>query len=320
MTRLPRLTFFIPFAGCRSRCVYCNQSVITGHGDESAWDVLALLTEQLRQITHPVEMCFFGGSFARLEDRLFEAFLSAVHQAPRGSSLRFSTYPTDLLDETKRKMLDELNISCIELGVPSLDNRVLQACGREESRETVRDALLLLKEHGYPLGVQVMTGLPFQTEESVLDDLAQLAQVKGVQEWDLRIYPCLVLRNTQLESMYRSGAYSPQTLREALNTVGKVLLLAEDFQFNVIRTGLHSGTYLESNLIAGPWHPAFGELAASVAIVERMKKKHQIYDPIWIFPSTQNSKFFGHKRFGARLLMEALHISEKECLSRLQFI
>lgn len=285
----------------------------------SAWDVLSDLKEQLKQISHPVEVCFFGGSFARLEDKLFQAFLSAVDRAPAGSSLRFSTYPTDLLDESKRKRLASSNISRVELGVPSLDNHVLQVCGREESPQAIRDSLLFLKDCGYPLGVQIMTGLPFQTEDSVLSDITELAQIKGSQVWDLRIYPCLVLRDTQLESMYRARTYTPQTLREALNIVGKVLLLAENLNFNVIRTGLHAGEYLESNLIAGPWHPSFGELASSVAIVERMKQNRQLYTPSWIFPSNQISKFFGHKRFGVHLLMDALNISEKECLSRLQF-
>ena len=97
---LRKLPFFLPFGGCRGRCVYCHQQTITG--------VLqvpppAYVRAVLSRLTEPREVCYFGGSFCRFGRETVKAYLDAVVEcAPDGSRIRFSTYPSDLRDNGLR--------------------------------------------------------------------------------------------------------------------------------------------------------------------------------------------------------------------------
>ena len=310
---MKKLPFFIPFQGCRRRCVYCNQNAITG--SENSLDIDSIRS-QISAQTEPVEICFFGGSFAKLPVPLLTECFEATKAAPKGSTIRFCTYPTDLLDPKRARLFDSYPLSRVELGIPSLDPTVLETAGREETAETVTSALKILSDR-YPLGVQIMTGLPKQSAESSLTDIEILSQIKGSATWELRIYPCLVLEGTALKNLYMEGKYVPPSLEEAVLLAGKLMDIATQKGFTVIRTGLQSSESLEKNIIAGPWHPAFGELAASAAIVYSLMRKNDAGP--WAFPKSEISKFYGHGRFGLRLLQRASNLSMETVMDRLRF-
>ena len=64
---LKKLPFFLPLAGCRGQCVYCDQRAITGvRAVPSPADV----REALRGLAGPREICYFGGSFCRFAPQL----------------------------------------------------------------------------------------------------------------------------------------------------------------------------------------------------------------------------------------------------------
>ena len=310
---MKKLSFFIPFQGCGRRCVYCNQNAITGSGDPL---VIDSIRSQIAAQTEPVEICFFGGSFAKLPLSLLVDWLEATRLAPKGSTIRFSTYPTDLLDPKRALLFDSYPLSRVELGIPSLDPAVLEAAGREETAEAITEALKLLSVR-YPLGVQIMTGLPKQSAESSLRDIERLSQIKGNAAWELRIYPCLVLEGTALKKLYMEGKYAPPSLEEAVLLAGKLMDLAVRRGFTVIRTGLQSSESLEKSIIAGPWHPAFGELAASAALVCGLTRENNAIP--WTFPKSEISKFYGHGRFGLRLLQRTSNLSLEAAIERLHF-
>ena len=126
MAMLKKLPFFLPLAGCRGQCVYCDQRAITGvRAVPSPADV----REALRGLAGPREICYFGGSFCRFAPQLIKEYLDCVTEhAPAGSTVRFSTYPGDLRDDALRGLVKKYPISRIELGIPTLDPAVLAAC------------------------------------------------------------------------------------------------------------------------------------------------------------------------------------------------
>ena len=68
---LKKLPFFLPLAGCRGQCVYCDQRAITGvRAVPSPADV----REALRGLTGPREICYFGGSFCRFAPQLIKEY------------------------------------------------------------------------------------------------------------------------------------------------------------------------------------------------------------------------------------------------------
>ena len=310
LKRKPKKTFFLPFGACREKCVYCNQNAITGCDSIISPEEVA---GELRLLASPHEVCFFGGSFCRFKTETVFAYLDAVRQnAPARSTVRFSTYPCDLDDVAFREKIKSYPLSCVEFGVQSLDSKTLSATRRAQDPEKILASLATLKAEGFPLGVQLMCGLPGQTKESCMSDLERLASVKGSDIWDLRLYPCLVIRGTELERMLGAGAYTPLTLDEAIDWGADCLNKALELGFNPIRIGLQETESLAESVIRGPHHPALGELIEGVAMARRLARSEKVK---WIIHKKDISKFTGHDDFGfkelARLTAQTLDATKK---------
>jgi histone acetyltransferase (RNA polymerase elongator complex component) len=329
---MKRLAFFIPFQGCGRRCVYCDQRAITGvsSGMATPEDVKYLAGRQVS----PVEICFFGGSFAKIEPGLMERYIEAAVLAPDGSRVTFSSYPGDFEGERGALTIETLKkypIETIELGIPSLDPIVLRQCNRDDDPEKIKKSIEALHLAGFHLGAQMMIGLPGQTFESAARDLETIASLMtGARDadslgaecperaspfgplaldpretWDLRIYPCLVLRGTELESLYVSGQYVPVALEEAIRQAGRLLRVASGLGFSAIRVGLLESDSLRRSVVAGPYHPAFGELALS----EKLALELAAQGPPWEIGSEKISQLTGHGGRGIRRLAELAGIA-----------
>ena len=257
----------------------------------------------LKELDGPREVCFFGGSFCRFGRSTIKEYLDSVaNNAPEGSRIRFSTYPGDLAERSMRDLIRRYPIACIELGIPSLDPAVLSLCKREADPGIILADIKTIMDEGLPLGVQIMIGLPGQTMESSLADIRKLADSKGPLSWDLRLYPCLVLESTELETMMREGKYSPLPLDQAIEWGGIVLDSALSLGFYPIRIGLQESELLASKVRGGPHHPALGEMIASEALVRKLIKNN--WTGPWVVPDEHLSKFTGHGCFGLRRLAE----------------
>lgn len=305
---MKKLPFFLPFGGCAGRCVYCHQQAITGVSELPTPDMVALA---LSRENEPREVCFFGGSFCRFSFATVQAYMQAVRNfAPPKSRIRFSTYPGDLKDEKLRKLISTYNIACVELGIPSLDPAVLRGCRREADPEAIVANLTELRDESFPIGVQVMIGLPSQTIQSSISDIKKLARVKGMQDWDLRVYPTLVLEGTELHDMMKMGLYQPLSTEEAVEWGGQLLDIAETLGFRPIRVGLQESESLASQVRGGPHHPALGELISADALARKLTRANP-RGP-WTIPSSHTSKLTGHNSFGLKRLALYSGLSEKD--------
>ena len=315
---MKRLAYFTPFLGCTRRCIYCDQQAITADaGRFSAFEIAPEQIERdLSEQTGPVELCFFGGSFACLRMAEFTRYLDCIRAAPARSCVTFSSYPGDFEETARVEVLRHYPIGTIELGVPSLDPTVLRACGRDDDPGGVLGAIARLRDAGFHIGIQIMTGLPMQSEESVRSDMERLAAlIPPGNRWDLRIYPCLVLKGTGLERMVRAGTYVPPTLEASVQLSGALMLLAEELRFDVIRVGLLESGTLRRSVIAGPYHPAFGELALSErTALELAQKKPQ--GP-WEITARKLSHLTGHGRRGVKRLAELAGVPLADVESRI---
>jgi hypothetical protein len=114
-----------------------------------------------------------------------------------------------------------------------------------------------------------MPGLPGDSRER---SLFSLDRVLSLNPSFLRIYPTLVLSGTALAELYLAGSYTPQTLEDAVSLCGCMLLSAMRQAVPVIRFGLQATAELESPgvLLAGPYHPAFGQLVVSALFYRLM--------------------------------------------------
>lgn len=258
------IAFFIPHRGCPHRCSFCDQKAISGERETVTPEKVRTQLEEIFSDTRPYdgEIAFFGGSFTCLPEEEMTGFLGAAQPfVQRGlvTGIRCSTRP-DGIDGRVLDLFSSYGGRAVELGVQSMDNAVLLKNGRGYTVSDVNRAASLIRQKGLSLGVQMMTGLPGEGEGGAF---ATAKELLSLQPDTVRIYPSLVLKNTELAEWYAAGEYAPQTLEEAVECCGPIIRLFRENGVRVIRVGLHAERSLEENLIAGPYHPAFGELCES---------------------------------------------------------
>lgn len=114
------------------------------------------------------------------------------------------------------------------------------------------------------------------TQSTVRETAQQLAELKPDT---VRIYPTIIMKDTELAQKYLSDVYQPMSLNEAIALCSDLLDFFEEQGIAVIRLGLHSTPELKMDMLAGPWHPAFRELCDSRRILNRIVaycKEHKI--------------------------------------------
>ena len=266
---------FIPHQGCPQSCLFCNQVSISGQREHSADDVeLVESTVRLwlaRSRKQQTQVAFYGGSFTCLAASRQENLLDAVQPfiaAGDVGSIRLSTRP-DCIDEAVCKFLKEKQVSTVELGVQSLDNDVLQASRRgHEAADSLR-AAKIIQNAGIELGIQLMPGLPGETFCSWL---ATVKKVIRLRPNCVRIYPTLVIDGAALAEVYGKGAYTPLSMNQAIVYCCRAKELFDAAGIRVLRMGLQAADNLEDSLVAGPYHPAFGELVTARLWLKRSRK------------------------------------------------
>jgi len=214
------------------------------------------------------QIAFFGGSFTAIPDEYRRGLLEAARPfLGKGGygGIRISTRP----DGITRGILSELKdfgVSAIELGAQSMDDRVLEAAGRGHTAAQTLEAARLIKDMGFSLGLQMMTHLPGDSADGALLTAQKLIEIRPDSA---RIYPTIVFEGTGLAELYKTGDYSPATLEDAVSLCAKLLLLFTAEGINVIRVGLHADSGMANRIAAGPYHPAFRELAEGEVLLDK---------------------------------------------------
>jgi histone acetyltransferase (RNA polymerase elongator complex component) len=265
---------FIPHEGCPHRCVYCDQGRITGV-TRPDWTPAALRRYAegfLAGNRRPsVEVAFYGGSFTLLSQARQALYLEAVqgllHEG-RVHSLRLSTRP-DAVTEANLRFLRPMGVKTVELGAQSLSDRVLAASERGHSSKETREAAARLRDHGFRIGLQLMPGLPADDRATFLETVEESIAVRPDF---VRLYPTVVLAGTPLERLYRRGTYRPLSLMDAVDWCKEAHLRFTGAGIPLVRMGLQTSPSLEHPgvIVAGPHHPAFGQLVTSALWFDRI--------------------------------------------------
>lgn len=255
---------FIPHYGCNFQCIFCNQQHITGKKALVNEDEVQLtIEEHLTRITEPrfIEVAFYGGSFTALPFDVQNSLLTPARKAiqeGRIQSIRISTRP-DAISADIAEFLTKNYVSTIELGVQSLDDKVLDAANRGHSVQDVENAAEILRTYNFSWGIQLMPGLPNEDWNSLL--LSGNRSVR-LRPHFARIYPAIVIKHTVLEDQFRAKQYKPLSTEEAVRKSAFLKLLFSQKNIPVIRMGLQATEELDRTdvVVAGPYHPAFGEM------------------------------------------------------------
>lgn len=259
------IPIFIAERGCPNQCVFCNQKRISGRAYiPEPSDISQIIEDYLSTMPEAgaeIEVGFFGGSFTALDMALQRAYLKEVSPylaRGRVRSVRLSTRP-DAVSIPILENLKAFGVKTVELGVQSFDDGVLRKSARGYGMDEVVQASRLIKGMGMRLGVQLMLGLP---GDSFLLSAESARKAVELGADDVRLYPTLVIRGTELEEWYNQRRYTPLSLEDAVRWGKEMVKIFEEAGVNLIRLGLHpsDGLLDGSDLVAGPFHPAFREL------------------------------------------------------------
>jgi len=260
------IPIFIPFGGCEHQCVFCNQIKITGTTYLPGYkEVVGTIDSHLSTWKKGgrKEIAFYGGSFTSLPRDAQTDYLKTAYKYVESGAvdgLRISTRP-DSIDGETIKLLKKYGVGAVELGVQSMVNKVLKLSGRGHSgKDTVR-ATRLLKEAGMKIGMQIMPGLPGDTESTIISTARRVIITRPDF---VRIYPTVVIRETPLHTMYNRGEYIPWTLNDMVSVCRKIYRMFQNSSITVIRLGLQPTKELEENIVAGPYHPSFRQLVEGI--------------------------------------------------------
>lgn len=246
---------FVPHLGCPNDCVFCNQRRISG----------SLAPASPEDVRHAVEsagegvsqLAFYGGSFTAIPVQEQEALLAAAQpylKSGRLSTLRLSTRP-DAIDGEALARLHRYGVGTIELGAQSMDERVLALSGRGHTAQDVVEASREIKSAGFKLILQMMTGLPGSDDET---DVESARRIAALEPDGVRVYPTVIVRDTVLCDLWKSGRYAEHTVEDAVRVCARILPVFEAAGIPVIRLGLNptddlSGATPSRGPITRPW-------------------------------------------------------------------
>ena len=304
------IPIFVPHLGCPNDCIFCNQKSISGQKKnitkEEAKKIIDNYLKSIKNEEAQIEVAFFGGSFTAIEKEKQEELLKVAYEYIKNGqveSIRISTRP-DCINKETLKMLKKYKVKTIELGVQSANDYILKRANRGHTFEDVKKASKMIRWNGFKLGHQMMVGLPESTRLDEINTAKALVKLKPKM---VRIYPVLVVKNTKLEKEYKKEEYQPLPLVQAVETCKEIVRIFADKNIDIIRIGLQNTDEISdpenknSEVVAGPYHPAFRQLVESAmwydAIVGKIKKLNAKVKEVEVTVNPIDSNnVIGHKK------------------------
>ena len=282
------IPIFIPHYGCGYDCVFCNQNKITGVKSIPSYEEVESKIDKWLSTLRPlsedsfnyaksdkyaktVELAFYGGSFTGIPMEVQSSYLDIAKrykELGRIDKIHLSTRP-DYIDENILENLKRHSVDTIELGAQSFDDEVLMASKRGHDSKCTEKSAKLIKDYGFELGLQLMVGLPKDTLKSSVHSAHEVVRLSPSLA---RIYPTVMLEDTELLNMYRNGEYKPLTRDEAVKRAKAIYLILEKAGITIMRVGLKSGDIIDNSVIDSPaYHPAFRQLVESEIARDRIE-------------------------------------------------
>ena len=274
MAKQSIIPIFVPHLGCPGACVFCNQRRISGVTVETTPEMAKNeIDSALERIgDRPAQVAFYGGSFTAIYKEKQESLLAVAYEYVKSgkvTSIRLSTRP-DAIDGEVIERLKRYSVDTVELGCQSMNDEVLRLSKRGHDGVACEKAARMLKDAGFKVIMQMMTGLPGDDGSQSIETAQKMVDIKpdGV-----RIYPTVVVRDTELFDLWEAGVYKEHTVDDAVELCAVLCRMFDEAGIPVIRLGLNPTEELSGGAaVAGAYHPALGELVRSRIWLDRLRR------------------------------------------------
>ena len=129
---------------------------------------------------------------------------------------------------TKENLIFLRSLGCtkIQLGLQSNDDTILKKNKRGHSANDNKVACDLLRQFGFKIHGHVMTNLLGATPKGDLKDFQSFFQDLSLKPDELKVYPCMLVEDTELYESYQQKQWQPypqQELEELLKSMLKIV-------------------------------------------------------------------------------------------------
>jgi elongator complex protein 3 len=237
---------------CPGKCIFCPTDVRMPksylHDEPGAmraerhafdpFEQTSARIEALEKIGHPVdkiELLILGGTWSSYRrdyqewfvkrcldaineveaDSLAEAQLINATGERRNVGLVVETRP-DHINNNELVWFRKLGVTKVQIGIQSLNDRILRLNNRGETVQDTRKAIRLLRLAGFKIHAHWMPNLLGATPESDIKDFSLLWHDLALRPDELKIYPCMLLENAELYEYWQRGEYQPYTEEEII--------------------------------------------------------------------------------------------------------
>ena len=166
----------VPF--CPTLCPYCDFHVVR-RGPEWVEAYLRRLKEEAQALhesyPEPLRTLYLGGGTpSYLRDRELVALFQALSwPLAEGAEVTLEANP-GTLSPSRLKLLRDLGVNRLSLGVQSFQDPVLRFLGRAHGRKGALKAVGMALEAGFRVSIDLILGLPMQDVEKDLKEAASL--------------------------------------------------------------------------------------------------------------------------------------------------
>ena len=207
MTPIP-LSLYIHFPWCIQKCPYCdfNSHEVQGELPEARY-IQALIDDLETELPHiwgrRLESIFIGGGTPSLLSAAgMDTLLSALRRMlPLRPEMEITLEANPGTFEQERfKQYREVGINRLSIGIQSFNQNHLKSLGRIHDDKEALVAAEIAKEAGFDnFNLDLMFGLPKQTQQQALDDLQQAidCQPAHISWYQLTIEPNTFFHHSQ---------------------------------------------------------------------------------------------------------------------------
>jgi len=179
------LYIHIPF--CRQRCNYCRYFSVALKKVINLESYLFALKKEIKIYAKAINkttinsVYFGGGTPSLLNIKQLEDLFGCLYEnfnLLRCQQIVFEGNP-DFLDFKKLKVLKKWGVNRLTIGVQSLDSKVIKAVNRYQSPDSFARCFFEARKVGIEnINVDLMVGLPSQTEESAVETLKAVIKLQ----------------------------------------------------------------------------------------------------------------------------------------------
>ena len=138
----------------------------------------------------------------------------------RDVALCIETRPDYCYEKHINEML-RLGTTRVELGVQTVYDKILKKIKRGHLVKDTIKATQLLKDSFLKVGYHMMPGLPDVSREMDLNSLNKMIKNPDFKPDALKIYPCMVMKGTELYKKYKEKKFRPLSTKQAADLIAE---------------------------------------------------------------------------------------------------